>query len=145
MDQPGQSFLLVGAVLSAIAALMHVGCIVFGAPWYRFFGAGEKMAQMADAGDPRAAAMTSVIVLVLFLWALYAVSGAGLIGPLPLLRTGLFVIAAIYVMRGLAILPMLMLSREQATPFWWWSSAICLGFGLVHVQGLRLLWTSLPG
>ena len=34
---------------------VHVGCIVFGAPWYRFFGAGEKMAQMADAGNPRAA------------------------------------------------------------------------------------------
>ncbi|MGQ4584278.1 hypothetical protein [Lysobacter sp. F60174L2] len=37
-------------MLNAIAALLHVGCIIFGASWYRFFGAGERMAQLASAG-----------------------------------------------------------------------------------------------
>ena len=145
MEHYGQAWLIAGAVLSAIAALLHMGCIVFGAPWYRFFGAGEKMARMALAGDPRAALITACIVLGLSLWSLYALSGAGLIAPLPLLRTGLAVIAAIYVVRGLAVLPMYVFARSMATRFWWWSSAICLAFGLVHVQGLRLLWGVLPG
>jgi len=39
------TFLMIGAALSGLAALLHVGCILFGAPWYRFFGAGEKMAR----------------------------------------------------------------------------------------------------
>ena len=36
---------------SAIAALAHLGCIIFGGDWYRFFGAGEQMARMAEAGN----------------------------------------------------------------------------------------------
>ena len=28
-----------------IAALLHVACIVGGPAWYRFFGAGERMAR----------------------------------------------------------------------------------------------------
>jgi hypothetical protein len=145
MEQDGQVWLMAGAVLSAIAALLHIGCIVFGAPWYRFFGAGEKMARMAQQGNPKAALITSGIVIVLALWSLYALSGAGVVGRLPLLRTGLALIATIYVVRGLVVLPMLVVAPDKATPFWWWSSAICLSFGLVHVQGLRLLWDSLPG
>ena len=45
--------LIAGAVLSALAPLLQVGCIVYGAPWYRFFGAGENMARMAEAGHWR--------------------------------------------------------------------------------------------
>ena len=39
--------LVVAGALSALAALAHIGCIYFGASWYRFFGAGEQMAIMA--------------------------------------------------------------------------------------------------
>ncbi|KKK66980.1 hypothetical protein LCGC14_2958640, partial [marine sediment metagenome] len=43
--------LIVAGTLSAIAAILHLGCIYFGAPWYRFFGAGEQMAQLAEQGS----------------------------------------------------------------------------------------------
>lgn len=44
--------LLVSAgYLSFFAALLHVSCIFGGPSWYRFFGAGEHMAQMAANGD----------------------------------------------------------------------------------------------
>ncbi len=35
--------LITGAICSALAALAHLGCIIFGAQWYRYFGAGEEM------------------------------------------------------------------------------------------------------
>ena len=54
-------FLIAGAAMSGIAALAHLGCIAFGAPWYRFFGAGEQMAQMASAGHWYPAAMAAAI------------------------------------------------------------------------------------
>ena len=135
--------LIVGAVLSAIAALLHVGCIVFGASWYRFFGAGERMARLAEAGDWRAAAITSVIVAVLSIWALYALSGAGAIRALPLLRIGLCAIAAVYSLRGLAGLLYAAFGARADAAFWWWSSAICLVFGIVHVVGLMQVWSRL--
>ena len=37
-------WLIAGAVLSGIAGLLHLAIILGGAPWYRFFGAGERMA-----------------------------------------------------------------------------------------------------
>ena len=135
--------LIVGAVLSAIAALLHVGCIVFGPSWYRFFGAGERMARLAEAGDWRAAAITSVIVAVLSVWALYALSGAGAIRALPLLRIGLCAITAVYSLRGLAGLLYAAFGARVDAVFWWWSSAICLVFGIVHVAGLMQVWSRL--
>ena len=70
-------------------------------------------------------------------------SGAGAIRRLPLLRTGLCVITAIYLLRALAILPLAVVTREEVSAFGWWSSAICLGYGLVHLVGLAQVWRRL--
>ncbi len=134
------NFLIVGAVLSALASLLHVGCIIFGAPWYRFFGAGEDMARLADAGSITPTVITSGIAAVLLVWALYALSGARVIPPMPLTRIALVMITGIYLVRGLAVLPVAMFMPAQNTAFLWWSSLICLGFGVVHAIGLRQVW-----
>ncbi len=135
--------LILGAVLSTLAALLHVGCIVFGAPWYRFFGAGEEMARMVEAGSWRPTIITSGITVVLLIWALYALSGAQVIGRLPLLRVGLCVITAVYLVRGLAVVPVVIWMPGQNTAFLWWSSAICLVFGVTHALGLWKAWDRL--
>lgn len=136
-------FLVTGAVLSGIAALLHIGCIYFGAPWYRFFGAGEEMARMAEAGSWVPGMVTSGIVVVLVIWSLYALSGAGVVGRLPLLRAALCIITGVYLLRGLAALPVAVFQPEQATAFVWWSSAICLSFGIVHFVGVRQRWKAM--
>ncbi len=144
--------LTIAAALNAIAALLHVGCIVFGASWYRFFGAGEGMATLAEAGDWRPTVITAGIVAVLSAWALYALSGAGAgtgkIGALPLLRIALCAITAVYLLRGLSGFAYAAFgagfggARTDAA-FWWWSSAICLAFGIVHAIGLTQVWRRL--
>src|SRR5690242_4034431 len=142
MPEPNH-FLLAAAACSGIAALLHLGCIVFGAPWYRFFGAGERMAQLAEAGNRYPAYVSLFIAAVLTAWALYALSGAGMLPRLPFVRAVLCAITAIYLMRGLAVLPLLLFTRGRSTAFWWWSSAICLAIGALHLLGLRQAWTLL--
>ena len=142
MPEPNH-FLLAAAACSGIAALLHLGCIVFGAPWYRFFGAGERMAQLAEAGNRYPAYVSLFIAAVLAAWALYALSGAGMLPRLPFVRAVLCAITAIYLMRGLAVLPLLLFTRGRSTAFWWWSSAICLAIGTLHLLGLRQAWTQL--
>lgn len=44
--------LIVGAVLSEVAALMHLACLVAGAPLYRLLGAVEQVAQLHLARPP---------------------------------------------------------------------------------------------
>lgn len=132
---------LVGAAfLSGIAALLHVIIVLGGAPWYRFFGAGEDFAVAAESGRAYPALVTLGIALVLALWAAYALSGAGWLPRLPFLLGCLTAITAIYLLRGLAIVPLLFVARELATPFMVWSSLICLGYGIVHLAGLLEVW-----
>ena len=139
----GGRWLVASGVLSAIASLLHLACIVGGPAWYRFLGAGEGMARAAERGEWRPALITLFIAGVLAVWSAFAFSGAGLLPRLPLLRTALIAITAVYLVRGLAILPVALLRRAQFEAFWLWSSGIVLVYGVVHAIGLWKAWPAL--
>ena len=137
-------YLLAGAALSAIAAVLHLGCIYFGPTWYRFFGAGERMAQLSAAGHITPTLITLGIAAVLTTWSLYALSGAGVIPRLPLIRSGLSVIAGVYLLRGLAGFVLAAVAPgERSVGFWVWSSLICLVIGALYFVGTRQAWSQL--
>jgi hypothetical protein len=137
------TWLVVGGALSAAAALMHLAVIVGGPDWYRFVGAGEPMARAAEQGSLVPALVTFAIAVMLGVWATYAFSGAGLIPRLPLLRTALVLITAIYLLRGLLLFPMLAMKPELLDPFAIWSSLIVLGYGAAHAVGTLRAWPGL--
>jgi hypothetical protein len=136
-------FLIAAATMSAIAASLHIGILIVGAPWYRFFGAGERMAELAASGHWYPTLITSLIALVLFVWAMYALAGAGVIRSLPFMKSVLCAITAIYLLRGLAIIPIVVFAASSVTPFWFWSSAACFFYGMVHLLGLKQVWARL--
>ncbi|QTH73212.1 hypothetical protein [Pseudoalteromonas xiamenensis] len=136
-------YLTIAGFLSAIAAVMHLGCIYFGAPWYRFFGAGEQMARLAEQGSPKPTWITCGVALVLSVWALYAFSGAGIIQKLPFTRLVLIAICLVYTTRGIAGFFFILSPMGRSVEFWIWSSTICLVIGLLHCIGLKLQWVSL--
>lgn len=140
MVNTANPFLLAGAALSALAALLHLACIAFGAPWYRFFGAGERMAQMAAEGHWYPPVATLGVASVLSAWSLYALSGAGAIPALPLTRWALCAITAAYLLRAVAFPLIQPYFPGNSTAFWLGSSAICLVFGIVHLIGLYQVW-----
>jgi hypothetical protein len=132
--------------LSVAIAALHVVIVFFGAPAYRYFGAGEDMARQAEAGSLVPGALTLVIAVVFTVFALYAFAGAGRFRRLPLLRTGLVAISAIYLVRGLSLLPELaryaqdsgaVLPRNLAFSF------TSLVIGLLYLAGTVFLWPSL--
>ena len=136
-----QPCLVAGGVLSAVASLAHLGCIVQGPAWYRVFGAPEPLIQGVENGDPTLHWMTAGIAAILAIWSAYAFAGAGLIRRLPLMRTALVAISAIYLARGLLIVPVA--SQPDPRPFDIWSSLIVLLFGLVYAIGTARAWPSL--
>ena len=129
-----EPFLLLAGSLSTLAGLLHLAIMVGGPDWYRFFGAGERVARNAALGSPLPPLMAISIAALLFVWAAYAFSGAGLIGRLPLLKLGLVAITAVYLVRGLAPLA-IMATGRPVSAFWWISSAIVLLFGLAYLAG----------
>ena len=83
------SALKLAGVSSAGVALLHVLILFVGGPAYRYFGAGERMARLAERGYPTPALITAGLTALFIVWAAYAFSGAGLLRPLPLLRPAL--------------------------------------------------------
>lgn len=134
---------MLGGWLSVAASLLHIGCIIGGPDWYRFFGAGEEMAQAAARGEWMPAIVTAGIAMVLAIWAAFAFSGAGRIMRLPLLRTGLIVISAIYLLRGLILFPLLLWKPQLVDSFAIWSSLIVLAYGLAYAIGAWRAWPHL--
>jgi hypothetical protein len=141
------SYLMIAGTLSALASIIHIGCIFFGASWYRFFGAGEQMAMLAEQGSLKPTIITSGIVIVLAIWSLYAFSAAGLILKLPLMRIALITITSVYLLRGIVgfVFAADPLGHHlgNSSQFWFWSSTICLFLGAVHLIGIKQQWAAL--
>jgi hypothetical protein len=138
-------YLKIAGVLSFFASIMHLAIIVGGASWYRFFGAGEEMATMAEQGLLQPTIITLFISFVLATFGAYAWSGAGIIIELPLLKPVLVSITLVYLLRGVVgLFAPFISSHPQITQnsisFWVYSSTICFIFGLVHLKGLFDKW-----
>lgn len=139
----GAAWLIIGGCLSALASLMHIAIIIGGPSWYRFFGAGERMAEMAAQGQAYPTIITLGIAGILAIWSAYAFSGADWLFRLPLLRTALILIAAIYLVRAIAFVPALAMSGQVITPFSIWSSLIVLVYGICYALGTWMRWQDL--
>lgn len=140
--QKSSRFLLFGGLLTGVVALLHVAIIAGGPPWYRFFGAGERMARLAARGSSSPAVVTATIAAILSVWTLYALSGAGVIRRLPFLRLVLLLIAVIYLARGILGIPVVLAVDDPYTrqlrdrmTFMIVSSAISTLLGLCYAVG----------
>jgi len=143
--------LVIAGILCAIGALLHLATIIGGPDFYRFMGAGEGMAQMAEDGLAYPTIVTSMIALILFTWSAYAFSGVGVIIRLPLLKTGLVLISTILMIRAIFGIVFMFITIEhpylielQARPmFMMVTSSICLIFSLFFIIGTYKQWASL--
>lgn len=142
--QPNPS-LVTGAALTGTAALMHFACIIFGAPAFRFLGAGEQLASMAERGHwyPNLAAF--VIGAALSLCSAYALSAARLLPRFPLVRTVLCLATGAFLLRAIAFPWLKPAFPDNSNTFWLVTSGICLTIGLVHLAGLRQVWALREG
>jgi hypothetical protein len=137
-----RTLLLIGGVFSSAIAMLHVVIVFVGAPAYRYFGAGEDMAHLAEAGSWVPPLLTLAIALVFAVWASYGFSGAGLIRRLPLLRAALLTIGLIFSLRGLSIVPQVVALVQsdrsvmhRAVVF----SLVSLTCGIIYLAGTTML------
>lgn len=145
--QTADRVLLSGGILTGAASLLHLAIIIGGPAWYRFFGAGERMAQLAARGSLYPAAVTASIALLLGLCALYALSGAGAIRRLPLLRVVLLLAATVYLARGMLGIPVVVIvdtpyanELKAKMTLMGVSSALCLVLGVCYAVGAASAW-----
>ena len=104
-------------------AVLHVVLVISWRPdWYRYFEAPEWVVQSVEEGDWSGPAIGLVIAALIQAAGLFAFSAARLIPRLPLLRAALVTLAAIGILRGLAIFPLVIAYPEllpRLRPFDW--------------------------
>ncbi len=100
LDTPNYCLIL-GGVASLLIAVLHVA-LAIRPQGYRYFGAAE-LAQLAEQGSPFTVLVTIGLALMFATWGAYALSGAGVIGRLPLLQAVLIAIGVIYTLGSLML------------------------------------------
>ncbi len=136
------SFIL-AALGSVAASLTHIWAIMVGPDAYASLGAPPEVVASAEAGTLYAPTVTIFIAIVIMVWALYALSAAGYLPRLFLRRTALIAIAAVLLLRGLILIPAIILAPEHLGAFAYWSSGICVLLGGLFALGLVLGWRQL--
>jgi hypothetical protein len=117
MKVSGRVLLLVAAGCSAFVAVLHLAIAVFGPAWYRFFGAPSLARQIEAGAALGPVLMTLAVAAVFIVWTCYALSGAGALRRLPKLKVALYAIAAIYLLRGLQVVPEVVALARGAIPW----------------------------
>jgi hypothetical protein len=139
-----KQLLLLAGLLSFSVALFQA-VITFSPAWSRYFGAPEEI--VANVPLLYVTGLAAVVIFGIF--GLYALSGAGYIRPLPLLRVGLLVIGCIYTLRGLVVISILLIamgylpSSDPVPPAGLASSVISLLIGLLYLLGTFGNWQNL--
>jgi hypothetical protein len=140
----GSGLLIAAGWMSVASSLLHIGCIIGGPDWYRFFGAGEKIAHMAERGHWYPPVIGFVIAIILAGWAAFAFSAAGRIFRLPLARTALVAIAVVLLVRSaFAFVPAAWPPENRTPGFMITTSAICFVMGVCFAIGTWRAWSTL--
>ena len=130
--------LILGGVASLLIALLHI-VLAIRPQIYRYFNAAE-LAEMHENGSPFTVLVTVGLAIMFALWGVYGLSGAGMIGQLPLLRTALITIGSIYILRGLMLPSEAIKVIQSGYPFRFIVlSTGSLAFGLFYLYG-TLAW-----
>jgi hypothetical protein len=143
MDRPSPILIFAG-ILSFCAAVFQV-IIGFIPEWSAAFGASDALV----SNPPLLLTLSLLVGLLLVVFGLYGLSGAGLIRRLPLLRLGLMVIGLLYLMVGInfifQVLAMLgILPAAGPIPVvQMLISFAALVAGLAYLLGLALSWKRL--
>ena len=137
----GRALLVVGGIVSGLIALLHV-VLAIRPGLFRYIGpgGGSALTEKAIQGSSGIVVATIALALMFAVWALYGLSGAGIIGKLPLLRTALIGISVIYLLRAMFIVPETrMVLSEGYSPRFLVFSGIALVAGLLYLVGTLTL------
>lgn len=132
--------LKLGGYINILIAIAHIICLVNADYFFEITGVGEDMRRNAEIHPLLPYTMTIFVAIIFFIFGLYGLSGAGKIRKLPLLKVGVFSIAAIYLIRGI-VGTIVNIGFESS--FQWHHllfSACALGIGSLYLLGGLRIW-----
>ncbi|MBB5204047.1 hypothetical protein HNQ51_001340 [Inhella inkyongensis] len=134
---------LIGAGIAFFGTLIHWVAPLLGPDWYAFLTSPAWVVASARAQTWEAPAGALGVGALMGMCGLFALSAAGLMQRLPLLRAGLAVSALVCTLRGLLLIPFLIRVPERLTAFDITASLVWLLAGLCFVWVALRRWRDL--
>jgi hypothetical protein len=135
------TWLILAGTSAYFGGLLHVIALAGGPVWIAAIGAPWWVVDSARNGTWIAPVGGLIITTLMWLCAMYAFSGAGLLRPVPLLRTGLLFIALVCLSRGILLVPIILLLHPELIgrigPFETIASLIWTAIGVFFAIGLK--------
>ena len=141
-----RKLLIVLGIVCFIIAILHIIIVFLGSDAYFYFGAGNEMARMDREGSLFPMFLTLFIVTVFGLFGFYGLSGARVIGKLPLIKTMLLIISSLFSLRGLLFfiqLFQMIFSHSNEPVRFLFFSLLALITGIMFSIGTYLVWRKL--
>jgi hypothetical protein len=135
--------LMLAAAGAFLGGLLHLVALCGGPAWIASIGAPDYVVESARQGTWIAPVGALAITVLMWVCSAYALSGAGLLRPIPLLRTALGTIALLCLLRGMALIPFLLMQPRLITRLGtfdivasliWFTIGACFALGLRTVS-----------
>jgi len=132
--------LKLGGYINICIATAHLIGLIWAKQMFELTGVGKEMGGLAQIQPSLPYILTVSVAVVFFIFGLYGLSAAGEIRKLPLLKPGVFSIAAIYIFRGIGEL-IFDISKHVASPLTETTySLIALAIGMLYLIGGLKKW-----
>lgn len=137
MPQPTISFysLRLASIVTLLAAIAHLLCIVIGADAYLLMGAGQYVADAVRQGETAPHITTASIACVLLIWSTVAWLASTRYRFIPFHRTLLVLVGTALLLRGVLFVYLIPFFPGNSDTFWWISSSICGLLGTLYLIG----------
>ncbi|WP_207421132.1 hypothetical protein [Desertivirga brevis] len=108
--------LKLGGYINIIIAIAHIVGLLWAEKMFEVTGIGKEMAELAQTHSSLPYLVTIFVAIVFLIFGLYGLSADNRFRRLPLVKPLIFVIAGIYLLRGIGEL-MFDLEKQQANQF----------------------------
>jgi hypothetical protein len=139
MEQKNIMFRL-GGYINIVIAIAHIVGLIWADKMFEVTGIGNEMTKLAQTHSSLPYLLTIFVAVVFFIFGLYGLSAGNTFRELPFLKPVVFLIAGIYLQRGIGEL-VFDIEKQQANQFWEIIySLIAVFIGLLFLIGGLLKW-----
>jgi len=131
--------LKIGGYINIVIAIGHIVGLIWAKQMFEITGIGKEMAELALIHTSLPYLLTVFVAIVFFIFGLYGLSAEGEFRKLPFLKLGIFVIAGIYIFRGIGEIIVRSIQNITSTSETI-SSVISLAIGLLFLIGGLKKW-----
>lgn len=132
--------LKLGGYINILIALAHIVGLIWADDMFEITGIGKEMSELAQIHASLPYLLTIFVAAVFFIFGLYGLSADNKFRRLPFLKPGIFVIAVVYLLRGIGAL-IFDMEKQEANQFLEVTySLIAVFIGLLFLIGGLKKW-----